>query len=115
MAWEPMGGSGDLPVFFDAHGWAVLRGGVSPAEIAGLRASFDAVMEPRLHVARATAEAGGAPLPGVWQLPGVCRSVQGLLDPLRSGLAQIAANLLGASELRLLQDSLLLKRAGSSE
>jgi hypothetical protein len=94
--------------FFAEHGWLVIRGGVDAARLTAARRVYDELMAPYLRAPEAPA--GGAPL---WQLAGTERARPVVIDLLRrSGAAELAAELLGGDDVRLLQDTFLLKRRG---
>lgn len=91
---------------FREHGWCVLRGVVCADALRDVEAAFDAVMSPWMATRAA----------GLWQLPGGARAGDELLAHLRrGGLAERVAGLLGAASLRLLQDTLIVKSAGSQQ
>ena len=91
---------------FDARGWLILRDVVSDHDLAEMNRVFDELMAPS-----ASARSSGVTL-----LPNACRGHGALLGHLHDGVAATAADLLGASSVRLLQDALLLKppSAGSA-
>jgi ectoine hydroxylase-related dioxygenase (phytanoyl-CoA dioxygenase family) len=95
--------------FFAEHGWLVIRGGVDAARLTAARRVYDELMASYLR-------AGAAPTPGasLWQLAGAERTRPVVIDLLRrSGAAELAAQLLGDDDVRLLQDTFLLKRRGA--
>jgi len=94
---------------FEARGWLVLRGVVREPDLAALNAVFDGLLP-------STGTAADARGSGVTLLPGAARSHPALLAHLRASVAEVAAGLLGARSIYLLQDALLLKRpsAGGS-
>ena len=84
---------------FEARGWLVLRGVVSPPDLAAVNRVFDELMAP-----------GGSAVSATTLKPGACRNHDALLRHLQDGVAEIACDLLGAPSIQLLQDGLLLKR-----
>ena len=91
--------------FFVEHGWLVIRGGVDAARLAAARAAGDELMAPHMS---------GAADVVLWQLPGDARARPVVIDLLvRSGVAELAAELLGDDEVRLLQEAFILKRRGA--
>jgi ectoine hydroxylase-related dioxygenase (phytanoyl-CoA dioxygenase family) len=94
--------------FFAEHGWLVIRGGVDAARLTAARRVYDELMAPCLR-----AHATPARSASLWQLAGAERARPVVVDLLqRSGAAEIAAQLLGGDDVRLLQDTFLLKRRG---
>jgi len=94
--------------FFAEHGWLVIRGGVDPGLLVDVRAVYDELMAPYRdgHAASLTGTA-------LWQIPGAERARPPLLGLLRrSGLAELAADLLDDPQVRLLQEAFLLKGGG---
>lgn len=91
--------------FFDEHGWVVLRGVVPPAELERLRAATLELMPD----ARVPAASDGVPM--------LVRPALRHVD-VQAWLAaeapfRLAARLLGARGVRLLQDALLVKPTGA--
>jgi len=94
--------------FFAEHGWLVIRGGVDPRLLVDVRAVYDELMAPYRdgHAASLTGTA-------LWQIPGAERARPPVLGLLRrSGLAELAADLLDDPQVRLLQEAFLLKCGG---
>ena len=100
--------TGGARSFFAEHGWLVIRGGVDAARLTAARRVYDELMAPYLRAPEAPA---GAPL---WQLAGTERARPVVIDLLRrSGRGRARrAELLGGDDVRLLQDTFLLKRRG---
>jgi len=95
----------DLCAKFDAHGWLVLRNVVTSERLRELNQVFDQLMQalvPKVPNEK-----------NFWQFAGVCRSNPVLLQHLHDGLASLAARLLRAPGVGLLQDSLLYKLSGT--
>lgn len=91
---------------FEAHGWVVLPGVVSASHLVELNRIFDDVMAP-------FASTPDERRRGVVQQPNACGTNGAMLRHLRDGVAGIACDLLGASSVQLLQDTLLLKSAST--
>jgi len=91
--------------FFQAHGWLIVRGVVPLAEIAELEAAMDVVIPPLAYPAwgAQVIEAAGISQASV----AIARHAQ------NPRVARVAAMLLGATRVRLLQDTALIKPAGS--
>jgi ectoine hydroxylase-related dioxygenase (phytanoyl-CoA dioxygenase family) len=88
--------------FFDEHGWVIVRGVVDAERVATLRAAFERVL-PEGSYGRGS---------DVWQVPGRARTDETLARQLTDpALGRLAGGLLGCAEVRLLQDTLLLKPA----
>ncbi len=89
--------------FFQSHGWLIVRGVVPLSEIADLEAALDAAIPPHAYAAWGThlIEAAGISNASA----AIARRAH---DPR---VARIAAMLLGAKRVRLLQDTALIKPA----
>ncbi len=92
--------------FFQTHGWLIVRGVVPLAEIAELEAALDTAIPPHAYPAWGTQviEAAGISTAAA----SIARHAH---DPR---VARIAATLLGATRVRLLQDTALIKPGNSA-
>lgn len=91
--------------FFQTHGWLIVRGVVPISEIAELEAAFDLAIPPLAY------PAWGAQ---VIEAAGISNASEAIArhahDPR---VARVAAALLGATRVRLLQDTALIKPASN--
>lgn len=100
-------GDGAMRAFFEEHGWAVVRGGISTERVAELKEALEGCLERYgEHVQEVT--------PGVRQLAGVCR-----MDPVAKRflfetgeVAGWAREVLGCEGLQLQQDLVMVKPPG---
>lgn len=91
--------------FFQTHGWLIVRGVVPLAEIAELEAAIDGAIPPMAYPAW-----GGQVIEAAGISTAVVSIARHAHDPR---VARIAAGLLGAVHVRLLQDTALIKPASS--
>ncbi len=87
---------------FETQGWAVIASVISPARAGELATMASALL-------------GHPTAPQVWQLPSACRGRPELLAHLDETLINNVSNMLGASRLRLLQDTIIIKPPGAPE
>lgn len=87
--------------FFAAHGWLVVRGAVDAARVRALEQALDAVLPPSSWAAW-----GGR----VVEAAGVSHAAPLLAEQARdASIGALAAELLGAASVQLLQDTALVK------
>jgi phytanoyl-CoA hydroxylase len=93
------------PSFFAAHGWAVARGVLAPEEIAALEAALDAVIPAASYPAWGDR---------VVEIAGISQASPVIAAATHDArIAARAGALLGAPRIQLLQDTALIKPAGS--
>src|ERR1041385_1813860 len=92
----------DQRAFFADHGWLVVRGAVAHERVAELERAVD-----EIYFAHAPAPAGY-----VWEVAGISRVSPPIAEHARdAAIAQRAAEALGCSRVKVLQDTVLVKAA----
>jgi len=92
--------SADRRAEFEARGWLILRGVVSGRDLAMLNRIFDAAIVVSSD--------------GIALRPNAGRAHAAMLRHLHDGVAAIAGRILGAPSIRLVQDTLLMKRPSAN-
>jgi ectoine hydroxylase-related dioxygenase (phytanoyl-CoA dioxygenase family) len=95
----------DAAAFFATHGWVVVRNLVAPAQVAALEAALDAVLPAISYPAWGDR---------MVEVAGISQASPALAAATRDpAIAEVAAALLGAARVQLLQDTALVKPAAS--
>jgi phytanoyl-CoA hydroxylase len=94
--------------FFADHGWLVLRNVVCAKDLIRVAEGFDRVTQSFSGRKDVPCDEYGR---SIWQFPGMCSLNEALLGHLHRGLGEFAADLLDATRIQLLQDTLILKPA----
>lgn len=106
---------GDPVDFFRKHGWLRLQTVIEPARVERLAGAFDRLLLGQSAPARAPLHAA-AGREQLRQLPNGCRINPVLATHLTdTALGRLVADLLETDRVRLLQDALILKPAGSRD
>jgi len=94
---------------FEIHGWVVLRDVLATAQLAELKAAFEALLPPTLMPALPHSDGIPHPIEPSRRHPAFARwlAVAGPFDA--------AARCLGSARVQLLQDDLLVKRPGADD
>jgi phytanoyl-CoA hydroxylase len=92
----------DQRAFFAAHGWVVVRGAVSPDRVAELERAVDQIYQTHPP----------APAGQVWEVAGISQISPPIAAHARdAAIAQRAAEALGCTRVKILQDTVLVKAA----